>query len=150
MSFDPTKPVQTRDGRKARIICTDHNHIQPVIALVETGGVESIERHGLDGSFNYAHGEPSTHDLINIPEEKWSQWSSEELPLDAWFRETAFPDEWFKVASRWFANVGGNKVLYVEFTDSDRGTVDLAAIFSKCEHSTDLGKTWHKCGVKNQ
>lgn len=26
--FDPTKPVQTRDGRKARIICTDFEYAQ--------------------------------------------------------------------------------------------------------------------------
>lgn len=33
-AFDPTKPVQTRDGRKARIICTDAKGVLPIIALV--------------------------------------------------------------------------------------------------------------------
>lgn len=33
--FDPKRPVQTRDGRKARIICTDAKvNEKPIIALV--------------------------------------------------------------------------------------------------------------------
>lgn len=38
--FDPTKPVQTRDGRKARIICTDAASPLPIVALVTDKGVE--------------------------------------------------------------------------------------------------------------
>ena len=34
--FDPSKPVQTRDGRKARIICTDAKRSDTsIVALVE-------------------------------------------------------------------------------------------------------------------
>jgi len=41
MSFDPTKPVQTRDGRKARILYTDIKSGYPIVALTtEPGGVE--------------------------------------------------------------------------------------------------------------
>lgn len=37
------KPVCTRDGRNARIICYDYkNDVYPIIALVETDGSESI------------------------------------------------------------------------------------------------------------
>ena len=33
--FDPLKPVQTRDGRKARIICTDRKMDGfPILALI--------------------------------------------------------------------------------------------------------------------
>ena len=41
--FDPSRPVQTRDGRKARIVCVDmkRDHY-PILALVENpNGLES-------------------------------------------------------------------------------------------------------------
>lgn len=35
MTFDPTKPVQTREGLKARILCTNRNHHDgSIVALV--------------------------------------------------------------------------------------------------------------------
>ena len=34
LSFDPGKPVRTRDGRKARIVCTDRKNDFPIVALV--------------------------------------------------------------------------------------------------------------------
>lgn len=41
---DPTRKVVTRDGREARIICTDRDSSFPVIFLVrrETGAAESV------------------------------------------------------------------------------------------------------------
>lgn len=73
MTFDPTKPVQTRDGRKARIICTDAPGLHPLVALVsncvapEEGEPNTVFRYKADGK-----GAPlncATHlDLINIPE----------------------------------------------------------------------------------
>lgn len=41
---DPTRKVVTRDGREARIICTDRDSSFPVIFLVrrETGATESV------------------------------------------------------------------------------------------------------------
>ena len=33
-SFDPTKPVQTRDGRPARIVATDKAGNKPIVALI--------------------------------------------------------------------------------------------------------------------
>lgn len=66
--FDPDKPCQTRDGRKARIICKDRRHQQyPIVALLEAGGVESQTSHTKDG-WLYDAGQSSPHDLINIPE----------------------------------------------------------------------------------
>ena len=66
------KPVCTRDGRKARIICFDakDTKIGPtIVALIETrNGYESIERYNIqgkcliDGSDNY--------DLMMLPEKK--------------------------------------------------------------------------------
>lgn len=68
MKFDPTKPVQTRDGRKARIITTEaHNPTYPIIALVKNkSGVEEPNAFTLDGFFN--EGSPGwALDLVNVP-----------------------------------------------------------------------------------
>jgi hypothetical protein len=67
-TFDPTKPVQTRDGHKARIICTDANLKAlpdlPVIAAVSTEEGEVLYYRKADG----AHSSLRQHDLVNIPE----------------------------------------------------------------------------------
>ena len=73
-SLDLTKPVQTRGGSKARIVCTDHkgSRVDPrprtVIALVEHDGVEVIGLFPPDGLV--FPGEESSGDLINVPEKK--------------------------------------------------------------------------------
>lgn len=70
--FDPTKPVQTRDGRKARIICTDMQSDHPIVALIKAELCpERMQIYFRDG-LCFAHRE-SADDLINIPERK-SQW----------------------------------------------------------------------------
>lgn len=65
MPFDPTKPVQTRDGRKARIVCFDKKGDKPLVVLIEdpTGKNENY-------NFNYADGkaEYPNNDLVNVPE----------------------------------------------------------------------------------
>jgi hypothetical protein len=67
--FDPTKPVQTRDGRKARIICTDRQDlVMPIVALYR-GTLprgEGVSYHHADGTATY--GSPN-NDLVNIPEQ---------------------------------------------------------------------------------
>lgn len=75
MTFDPTKPVQTRDGRKARIICTDAKKKQPIVALVlRSDGTEDVVYHNANGFYYPRSGAESEHDLINIPEQmiRWS------------------------------------------------------------------------------
>lgn len=75
MAFDPTKPVRTRDGRPARIICTDREGNGsrtggnfPVIALVKDEGslCETILSLTKEGRL-YEEGEHGG-DLVNIPE----------------------------------------------------------------------------------
>ena len=64
MTIDLTKPVQTADGRKARVLCTDRAEGQwPVVALI-TGidGRESIYGYNLLGKHLYYR----DLDLINI------------------------------------------------------------------------------------
>ena len=69
--FDPTKPVQTRDGRKARIICTDRNDTEfPIVALVNDGVYEEIKSYSSEGAYLHTMDE-SASDLINIPETKY-------------------------------------------------------------------------------
>ena len=43
------KPVYTRDGRKARIICFDAKGDKPIIALVEMGTAETPNNYPIDG-----------------------------------------------------------------------------------------------------
>lgn len=77
--FDPTRPVQTRDSRRARIICTDMKGQGPIVALVtnENGGEIAylFTAHGRFISGGYYHG-PDGLDLINIParihQEAWA------------------------------------------------------------------------------
>lgn len=65
--LDLTKPVQTRDGRKARIICTDANHtMYPVVGLITTEGIESPYSFALNGQYDTR--EELSIDIINIPQ----------------------------------------------------------------------------------
>jgi hypothetical protein len=66
--LDLTKPVQTRDGRPARIVCTDRKRENyPVLALVTNStGFEEVTSHCADGKF-YESGKISHHDLVNVP-----------------------------------------------------------------------------------
>ena len=73
MTFDPNKPVQTRDGRKARIICNDRMGYSPLIALVsDKEGEETVQGYRADGTYYYNRGIPNDkRDLVNIPEKRW-------------------------------------------------------------------------------
>lgn len=67
MTFDPTKPVQTRDGRPARIICTDREYDLPIIALTKNSeGYDMIIQCHTDG-FQLRNKEPDRNDLVNVP-----------------------------------------------------------------------------------
>lgn len=66
--FDPTKPIQTRDGRKARILCTDLKfHNCPIAAAILYDHLEHVYAFSGDGKYNGGMPE-SPIDLINIPE----------------------------------------------------------------------------------
>lgn len=47
------KPVCTRDGRKARIICFDAKGIQPIVALITCGNEEKSVRYKISGRFRF-------------------------------------------------------------------------------------------------
>ena len=65
------KPVCTRDGRKARIICFDRIGKSPVVALVTNfDEKEYIETYCLNGRFNDNINDISDYDLMMLPEKK--------------------------------------------------------------------------------
>jgi len=72
MTFDPTKPVQTRDGRKAEILGTDFKSDYPIAAVVtHRCGTQTVNSYTRDGHY-YANKTPCSHDLINVPQKhKW-------------------------------------------------------------------------------
>ena len=68
------KPVCTRDGRKARIICFDAKGDKPIIALVEAKGnkdalIEKVERYFINGHSVFEVRE-TNNDLMMLPEKK--------------------------------------------------------------------------------
>lgn len=70
MAFDPTKPVQTRDGRKARVICTDfRDPKRPIVAVITRAFAEDgeyLQTFKADGT-DLSH-DKSPDDLVNVPE----------------------------------------------------------------------------------
>ena len=62
------KPVCTRDGRKARIICFDAKGDKPIIALVEMGTAETPNNYPIDGKAVSA--KEASCDLMMLPEKK--------------------------------------------------------------------------------
>ena len=82
MTIDWTKPLQTRDGRKVRILCRDSKLEPkcPVLGLIENprNGLESLETWNENGSIypqsfldSFSYEKTSERDLINVPEERW-------------------------------------------------------------------------------
>jgi hypothetical protein len=72
--FDPTKPVQTRAGRPARILCTDyapHYYNRNILAIVTyDDGHEVVWSYRANGSFR-DNGKEDNLDLVNVPVKKY-------------------------------------------------------------------------------
>lgn len=84
--FDPNWKFghQTRDGRKARIICTDRKGIYgPIVVLVEERDNELIYHYGADGKRPAAFF-PS-NDLVNAPEPKTKMYLIIYSYSDKWY-----------------------------------------------------------------
>lgn len=69
MTFDPTKPVRTRDGRAVRILATNKAGSEyPIVALVMgADGKERADSFTASGRC-YDDGVSSRSDLFNVPE----------------------------------------------------------------------------------
>ena len=63
---NPNRKVVTRNGRSARIICTDAKGNYPIVALIEEGGYDNALSYTKDGKL-YA-GESNVYDLFFAPE----------------------------------------------------------------------------------
>ena len=77
MTFDPTKPVQTRDGRKAWVKCRDFKDdpdgrtlVAQVTLIGPSEELASFLYHSNGRVGDY--GDPHPCDLINIPEKRWA------------------------------------------------------------------------------
>ena len=67
--IDLTKPVQTRDGRKVRVLCTDRLGYESVVCLITEGdGREVVACRAPGGQF--LTDKESGRDLINVPEKR--------------------------------------------------------------------------------
>jgi len=65
--FDLNKPVQTRDGRPARIILTDLKSDYPILAIVDHEDSQTPETYTKEGRWVSDH-EENEQDLVNVPE----------------------------------------------------------------------------------
>ena len=155
--FDPTKPVQTRHGLKARIICTDRVCVQPIVALItDSKGNEQISSFNTSGAF-WPNETQAANDLINIPEpKKLRPWKPEEVPVGAKLRlATNNPERTFEILGciESFGRIKEPAIILdvIDGVYYPRGYVfnaDAVSSLSKYEHSTDGGKTWLPCGVE--
>lgn len=70
MTLDLTKPVQTRDGRKVRILCTDDRGNYPVIGIIECPDKveDELETWTLSGKAIAWEDGDAVDDLINVPD----------------------------------------------------------------------------------
>jgi len=70
MTFDPSKPVQTRDGHKARVLCTDLDGPKPIGAgiYLSGGSMEFLYSYLSSGRLDDAT--PNGDDLVNAPEKR--------------------------------------------------------------------------------
>lgn len=89
--FDPAKPVRTRDGRVARIVCTDSkSKFGPIVALV--GPDDESQFYQSNG--HYLADSPHYYDLINVEprvEEYYDVWDGlTHGPYTSYYKATRF------------------------------------------------------------
>jgi hypothetical protein len=72
MSIDFTKPVQTRNGDKVRILCTDAvvDDGEPVIGLYRRNGCDIVGGWDLSGKWSSDDDYDHPMDLVNVPPPK--------------------------------------------------------------------------------
>ena len=74
MPLDFSRPIQTRDGRKVRILCTDRNAHYPIVGIIIESPEQRVETWLPDGR-RWVSG-TSNGDLINPKVKKW-KWAYE-------------------------------------------------------------------------
>lgn len=72
-TLDITKPVQTRDGKPARIVSTKLGKTYPLGAIITYSNGDEVFNTYEIGGMQHANGVHSVNDLINVPE-KFIRW----------------------------------------------------------------------------
>jgi hypothetical protein len=117
--FDPTKPVQTRDGRKARIVDTNYKdilgHGQIVAIISEPSGYETLVVYCDDGQMYEDRN--AVRNLVNVPEKRgfWVNFYSD------WNRLATLHPSREEADAHAGVNVGADRVAckYVEFEEGE-------------------------------
>lgn len=82
------KPVCTRNGRKARIICFDFRDADEICCIIAAVDYEEAEKiHYYDLYGKYRGGDSSEYDLMMLPEKKEGWFNDYEEALEAGLRE---------------------------------------------------------------
>lgn len=93
---NPDRKVITRDGRPARIVCTDRKHERPIIALIkEKDGTEkTLYTYNTQGGF-WTNNEHSDADLMFAPikKEGWVNIYASQIAGDRYPGYSIFPNE---------------------------------------------------------
>ena len=84
------RKVVTRNGRSARIICTDAKGNYPIVALIEEGGYDNALSYTKDGKLYV--GETNDYDLFFAPE-KHEGWVNVYRCLDEMMCRSVFATE---------------------------------------------------------
>ena len=106
------KPVCTRDGRKARIICFDRKGNSPIVALIErVDGIENLQCFYNDGKcFNDA---TSDIDLMMLTEKK-EGWVNVYKDGDNNYRSTLYTNEKVALSRKGSACITTIKISWEE------------------------------------
>ena len=143
--LDISKPVITRNGYKARILCTDYKGVngETIVAAIERRNLEFARSYYKSGRYFPDQSTQSDHDLINAPEPpKWRAWEPREVPIGAIVRNKSTGD-WATVS----AVVGGSVKLGLLNSFNYNPFESFRQKQEDYEYTTDNGKTWLTCGV---
>lgn len=117
--FDPTKPVQTTNGWKARIICVDRNKRLPIVALVTDPTTGEEELYAYAASGKYSHYNSSHLTLVNVPER------------ETWYATVYYGDDPYfgsvyqNVSDAKYARTGSGKIIALHYEDNELAGVEM-------------------------
>lgn len=122
--FDPMKPVQTRDGRKARILCTDlekHPGGATIVAAISST-YESVWYFQPDGKAYSGRENPV--DLVNIPERTY-QYTNMFYGGEGFSKGGTFTEKELALAAKGYLK---NYAFTIEHTFEDGKLIDSEVI----------------------
>jgi len=146
--LDINKPVQTRDGRPARIIATDVKSSYPIVALVKVciNNNEECENnvsYTKDGKCFASKIEDDPRDLINVPETAYRPWTQAEaanLGVCGCTVRVNIGDSYWTYFRASIIEVGDKYLCFAGCQYSYKEVLDKNEIF--------LNGQWQRCGIK--